>query len=191
VRARAGSRPKSTELWVSDFATGGGVLAARPVAKADLEDNGVGTGFGDAAVETTLARFAGGSCIGPAMIRFALRSVGAMRLWPRFQCALHMCKCLVFDEIACRRRHPELGHNDLLDVSIHADGEPLSDNELRTQVFTIIGVGYGTALANWAIERLVQRARCGDRGGARHSTSRCPSWTRSCRKPCACARRSC
>ena len=35
-----------------------------------------------------------------AVIRFTLRSVGAMRLWPRFQRALHMCNCLVFDEIA-------------------------------------------------------------------------------------------
>jgi hypothetical protein len=43
-----------------------------------------------------------------AVIRFALGSVGAMRLWPRFKRALHMCDGLVFDEIARRRRHPEL-----------------------------------------------------------------------------------
>ena len=92
-----------------------------------------------------------------AMIRFALRSVGAMRLWPQFQRALPMCNCLAFDEIVRRRRHPELEHNDLLHLLMRADGEPLSDNEPRDQLFTIIGAGYGTSatLANWAIERLV------------------------------------
>jgi cytochrome P450 family 135 len=66
-----------------------------------------------------------------AVIGFKLRSVGAVRLWPRFQPALHMCNCFVFDEIARRRCHPELEHNDLLDLLMRANGEPLSDNELR------------------------------------------------------------
>jgi hypothetical protein len=55
------------------------------------------------------------------VIRFTLRSVGAMRWWPRFQRALHMCNCLVFDVIGRRRCHPELKHNDLLDLLMRSD----------------------------------------------------------------------
>jgi cytochrome P450 family 135 len=91
-------------------------------------------------------------------IRVALRSVGAMRLWPRFQRDLHMCNQLVFDEIARRRRHPELEHNDLVDLLMRADGEPLPDNEIRDQVLGIMAGGYDppATLASWAIERLVR-----------------------------------
>ena len=48
------------------------------------------------AAETALARFASRQRHSDqAVIRFALRSVGAMRLWPRFQRALHICNCIV------------------------------------------------------------------------------------------------
>jgi cytochrome P450 len=43
----------------------------------------------------------------------------------------------------------------LLDLLMRADGEPLSDNERRDQVFTIIGAGPRRRWRNWAIERLV------------------------------------
>lgn len=128
-----------------------------------------------------------------AVIGFALRSVGAVRLWPRFQPALHMCNCLVFDEIARRRCHPELEHNDLLDLLMRANGEPLSDNELRDQVFTIIGAGprrrWRTERSNdWSILPTRSPRRPRRRAAA---ASRFPFWTWSCRKSCACARRSC
>jgi cytochrome P450 family 135 len=88
------------------------------------------------------------------VIRFTLRRDAIVAAVPA---CVDMCNCLVFDEIARRRRHPELKHNDLLDLLMRADGEPLSNNELRDQVFTVKGAGYGTSatLANWAIERLV------------------------------------
>jgi cytochrome P450 len=94
---------------------------------------------------------------GQIAIRAALRSVGAMRLWPRFQRELHRCNRLVFDEIACRRRHPEVEHNDVVDLLMRAE-EPLSDKEIRDQVVGIMLGGYDppATAASWAIERLVR-----------------------------------
>jgi cytochrome P450 family 135 len=95
---------------------------------------------------------------GQIAIRFALRSVGAMRLWPRYQRELQTCERLIFDEIARRRRHPELEHNDVVDLLLRAEGEPVSDKEIRDQVFAVMIGGYDppAALASWAIERLVR-----------------------------------
>lgn len=91
-------------------------------------------------------------------IRAALSSVGAMRLWPRFQRELRRCDQLMFDEIARRRQHPEVEHNDVVDLLMRADGEPLSDKEIRDQVVGIMLGGYDppATAASWAIERLVR-----------------------------------
>lgn len=93
-----------------------------------------------------------------AVMRYALRRVGAVRLWRRFQRASRRCNQLVFDEIARRRGQPELEYNDSLDALLRADGEPLSDKELRDQVISLIAAGHETSavLASWAIERLVR-----------------------------------
>jgi cytochrome P450 len=95
---------------------------------------------------------------GQIALRAALRSFGALRLWPRFQRELHRCNELVFDEIARRRRHPEFEHNDVVDALMRANGNALSDSEIRHQVFAIMIGGYGppATLASWAIERLVR-----------------------------------
>lgn len=95
---------------------------------------------------------------GQIAIRVTLRSLGALRLWPRFQRELHKCDQLIVDEIARRRRHPELEHNDVIDQLIHAEGEPVSDKEIRDQVYALMIGGYDppATLASWAIERLVR-----------------------------------
>jgi cytochrome P450 len=79
-------------------------------------------------------------------------------LWPRYQRELQTCERLIFDEIARRRRHPELEHNDVIDLLLRAEGEPVSDKEIRDQVFAVMIGGYDppAALASWAIERLVR-----------------------------------
>jgi cytochrome P450 family 135 len=94
---------------------------------------------------------------GQIAIRTALRSVGAIRLWPRYQRQLHRCNQLVFDEISRRRSHPEDEHNDVVDLLLRAGGEAVSDKEIRDQVFAIMIGGYDppATLASWAIERLV------------------------------------
>jgi cytochrome P450 len=95
---------------------------------------------------------------GQIAIRAVLRSAGAMRSWPRYQRELQRCERLVFDEIASRRRHPQLEHNDVVDLLLRAEVEPLSDKEIRDQVFAIMIGGYDppAASASWAIERLVR-----------------------------------
>jgi cytochrome P450 family 135 len=95
---------------------------------------------------------------GQIAIRALLRSFGAIRWWPRFQRELNRCNQLVFDEIARRRSHPEQEHNDVVDLLLLADGEPVSDDEIRDQVFAIMIGGYDppATLASWAIERLVR-----------------------------------
>ncbi len=95
---------------------------------------------------------------GQIAVRAVLRSFGAIRFWPRFQRELDRCNRLVFDEIARRRRHPELEHNDVVDLLQHAAGDPVSDKEIRDQVFAIMIGGYDppATLASWAIERLVR-----------------------------------
>lgn len=72
----------------------------------------------------------------------------------------------------------------MFDLLLRADGEPLSDNELRDQVFTIIDAGYGASatLVNWAIERLVHasNALAAATAEASGSDEQMPLWTRSC-----------
>lgn len=95
---------------------------------------------------------------GQVAVRATLRSVGGLRLWPRFQRELRRCDELVYDEIARRRRRPELEHHDVVDSLLRADGEALSDNEVRDQVVGIMIGGYDppATLVSWAIERLVR-----------------------------------
>ncbi|OBF59975.1 hypothetical protein A5756_04010 [Mycobacterium sp. 852002-53434_SCH5985345] len=95
---------------------------------------------------------------GQSAVRSALRSIGALRLWPRYQRELNRCNELVYDEIARRRRHPELEHDDVIDSLLRAHGEALSDREIRDQVVGIMLGGYDppATLASWAIERLVR-----------------------------------
>lgn len=91
-------------------------------------------------------------------LRYMLRRLGALRTWKRFHRVLSHCNGLVFDEIARRRGQVGRYHSDLLDLLMHAEGEPLTDNELRDQIFTILIAGHETSAttASWAIERLMR-----------------------------------
>jgi cytochrome P450 len=67
----------------------------------------------------------------------------------------------IYEEIADRRRVPELAKRDdilsLLLTARHHDGSPMSDRELRDELVTLLVAGHettATALA-WAVERLV------------------------------------
>ncbi|MFC3965309.1 cytochrome P450 [Nocardia jiangsuensis] len=92
-----------------------------------------------------------------ATFRYGLRQLGGLRLWRGFRRVRARCDELVFGEIARRRAHPEIEHSDLLDLLLRAEGEPLTDRELRDQLFTILIGGHETSatLASWVLERLV------------------------------------
>ncbi len=69
---------------------------------------------------------------------------------------------LIYDEIRARRAEEDLGERDdimsLLLQARHEDGSPMSDEELRDELMTLLTAGHettATALA-WGIERLVR-----------------------------------
>lgn len=96
--------------------------------------------------------------------RYLLRFTGAIKYWPRWQRAMTECNRLVYGEIARRRAmlaRSETRSNDVLDVLLHAEGEPLSDQQIRDQIITILVAAHETSATAlcWAIERLVRHPR--------------------------------
>jgi cytochrome P450 len=89
-------------------------------------------------------------------VRYMLRHAGAFRYWRRFQRALAECNRLVYGEIARRRQSQR--KNDVLDLLLHADGEPLTDQEVRDQIVTLLVAGHETTATavSWAFERLIR-----------------------------------
>ncbi len=69
---------------------------------------------------------------------------------------------LLFDEIRSRRDASDLAERDdilsLLLQARHEDGEPMSDQELRDELMTLLVAGHETTATSlaWAIERLVR-----------------------------------
>jgi cytochrome P450 family 135 len=76
--------------------------------------------------------------------------------------ALEQLDRVVYAEIALRRRQPDLHERtDILSLLLQArdeDGEPMSDEELRDELVTLLLAGHETTATSvaWAIERLVR-----------------------------------
>jgi cytochrome P450 len=87
-----------------------------------------------------------------------LRHTGVFTHWTRFRRVLSRCNDLVYAEIARRRQKPESRTNDVMDLLLHAEGEPLTDQEIRDQVITLLIAGHETTATavSWAIERLIR-----------------------------------
>jgi len=92
------------------------------------------------------------------------RNLGRWSPWPRFLRAREALDEFVYEEIALRRAEVESGeegHDDVLSLLLsarHDDGRPMSDEELRDELVTVLGAGHettATALA-WAMERLLR-----------------------------------
>ncbi len=95
------------------------------------------------------------------------RNLGRWSPWPRFLRAREALDEFIYEEIALRRTEVESGeegHDDVLSLLLaarHDDGSPMSDEELRDELVTVLGAGHettATALA-WAIERLLRTPR--------------------------------
>jgi cytochrome P450 len=93
----------------------------------------------------------------------ALRRIplGPIGPWGRFRRRLAAADALLYEEIARRRAEPDLDERgDVLSLLLRArdeDGEPMSDLELRDELFTMLGAGHettATALA-FAFEQLL------------------------------------
>ena len=96
---------------------------------------------------------------------FLRRNLGRWSPWRRFLRAREALDEFIYEEISIRRREVEVEERDdvlsLLLSASHDDGTPMSDEELRDELVTVIGAGHettATALA-WAMERLLRTPR--------------------------------
>jgi cytochrome P450 family 135 len=95
------------------------------------------------------------------------RNLGRWSPWPRFLRAREALDAFIYEEIALRRAEIGAGrdgHDDVLSLLLaaeHDDGSPMSDEELRDELVTVLGAGHETTATGlaWAIERLLRTPR--------------------------------
>jgi cytochrome P450 len=93
-------------------------------------------------------------------IRYALRHLGALRFWRTFSEARARADELLYAEIARRRAGPDRG-DDVLSLLLAArdeDGQPLTDEELRDELVTLLVAGHETTATGlaWTFELLTR-----------------------------------
>jgi cytochrome P450 family 135 len=100
---------------------------------------------------------------------FLRRDLGPFSPWPRFKQAREALDGFLYEEIEHRRTQPDLeARDDVLSLLLCATdeaGQPMSRQELRDELVTILGAGHettATAVA-WAFERLLRTPRVLDR----------------------------
>jgi cytochrome P450 family 135 len=95
---------------------------------------------------------------------FLMAALGPERLadMPRFRRALEPLDRELFELVRVRRGDPALDERDdilsLLLLARHEDGSPMSDQELRDELMTLLVAGHETTATSlsWALERLVR-----------------------------------
>lgn len=98
------------------------------------------------------------------ILPFLRRNLGPWSPWTRFVRARKALDEFIYEEIALRRREVEAGeegHDDVLSLLLEArydDGAPMSDEELRDELVTVLGAGHETTATGlaWAMERLLR-----------------------------------
>jgi cytochrome P450 len=123
--------------------------------------------------EARLTRFAGlietFSNRVSAVLAFPMlrRNLGRWSPWSRFLRARAALDEFIYEEIALRRTEIAAGeqdHDDVLSLLLaaeHDDGSPMSDEELRDELVTVLGAGHETTATGlaWAMERLLRTPR--------------------------------
>jgi cytochrome P450 len=90
------------------------------------------------------------------------RNFGPGSPWPRFLRSREALDEFIYEEIRLRRAEPgHEGRDDVLSLLMGArdeDGKPMSDQELRDEMVTVLGAGHETTATGlaWAVERLVR-----------------------------------
>jgi len=95
------------------------------------------------------------------------RNFGPGSPWPRFLRSREKLDEFIYEEIGLRRAEVEAGeesHDDVLSLLLqarHDDGTPMSDEELRDELVTVLGAGHETTATGlaWAMERLLRTPR--------------------------------
>jgi cytochrome P450 len=100
-----------------------------------------------------------------SMFPSARRDLGPLSPWVRFKRAREALDAFIYEEIERRRAQPDLAERDdvlsLLLCASDEAGEPLSRQELRDELVTVLAAGHettATAVA-WAFERLLRTPR--------------------------------
>lgn len=99
------------------------------------------------------------------------RNFGPGSPWPRFLRSREALDEFVYEEIGLRRAEVEAGgqgHDDVLSLLLqarHDDDSPMSDEELRDELVTVLGAGHETTATGlaWAMERLLRTPRALDK----------------------------
>ena len=90
------------------------------------------------------------------------RDLGRFSPWGRFIRSRAALDAFIYEEIELRRAEPGYEErDDVLSLLLSArddDGEPMSDQELRDELVTVLGAGHETTATGlaWAVERLVR-----------------------------------
>jgi cytochrome P450 len=95
------------------------------------------------------------------------RNLGPASPLPRFLRSRERLDRFIYEEIGLRRKEVEAGeegHDDVLSLLLqarHDDGTPMSDEELRDEMVSVLGAGHETTATGlaWAMERLLRTPR--------------------------------
>ncbi|HEX3239023.1 MAG TPA: cytochrome P450 [Solirubrobacterales bacterium] len=96
---------------------------------------------------------------------FMRRDYGRFSPWAKFVPAREALDAFIYEEISLRRAEPGYEQrDDVLSLLLGArdeDGEPMSDEELRDEMITVLGAGHETTATGlaWAVERLVRNPK--------------------------------
>jgi len=91
---------------------------------------------------------------------FLRRNLGPLSPWPRFLRSREALDDFIYEEIKLRRAEPGYEErDDVLSLLLGArdeQGEPMSDEELRDELVTVLGAGHETTATGiaWAVELL-------------------------------------
>jgi cytochrome P450 len=118
----------------------------------------------EARLQQFTAAFTGLERASNALLVLPLMRLGLDRFGPlaRFKRAVAATDALIYDEIARRRAEREADAGDdvlsTLLAARHQDGGPMSDQELRDELMTLLGAGHETSATglSWAFERLLR-----------------------------------
>jgi cytochrome P450 len=113
-------------------------------------------GVGDDARIAELKRLLPGLSSPSPFLLFVQRDLGPRSPWGRFLRRRDRVDALLYDEIEHRRRDPKRGERrDILSLLLDS---PLSDQELRDELITILLAGHETTATSigWAFERLLR-----------------------------------
>jgi cytochrome P450 len=94
---------------------------------------------------------------------FLRHNLGPLSPWAKFVRARAALDEFIYEEIELRRAEVEAeeDHDDVLSLLLaarHEDGSPMSDEELRDELVTVLGAGHETTATGlaWAMERLLR-----------------------------------